>query len=445
MGSSSTPRGRTSPTIFDVARLAGVSHQTVSRVINNHASVRESTRERVRQAVEQLSYRPNAAARAMVGRPDAQPRADHHRVVRLRTDQHRPRPALGRPGRGLLGLAGHRHRHRARVGAGRGRPRPRPARRGPRRRRLAGPHPRRPGRAEPAAAGRGRGVERADRPPLALDRPVRRRPARHGAPHRASGTATSPTWPARPDAMDATERLRGLARHHGRARAGRPPPARGRLDARLRLPHRHAADAARRPASPALVVANDQMSLGCIHALAEQGIRVPEDVSVVGFDDIPEAEHFAPPLTTMRQDFRRLGTDILTTVLDVRRGPAGRARRCGSRPTLVVRRSTRRAGLTRVGLRSRRRASAASSSSPRWASVVRSRPCSWPRARSAASIRCHSGMPERVQAPRGEQRVERPGTSRGHEHTRGRRPRAATRRSRPRRSGSSRSPRSGRA
>ncbi|MGI3785256.1 MAG: LacI family DNA-binding transcriptional regulator, partial [Janthinobacterium lividum] len=67
MGVPLSSRGRTSPTIFDVARLAGVSHQTVSRVINNHASVRETTRERVRQAVEQLSYRPNAAARAMVG------------------------------------------------------------------------------------------------------------------------------------------------------------------------------------------------------------------------------------------------------------------------------------------------------------------------------------------------------------------------------------------
>ena len=67
MGSSPVPRVRTSPTIFDVARLAGVSHQTVSRVINNHTSVRETTRQRVQRAVEQLSYRPSAAARAMVG------------------------------------------------------------------------------------------------------------------------------------------------------------------------------------------------------------------------------------------------------------------------------------------------------------------------------------------------------------------------------------------
>ena len=53
------------PTVFDVARLAGVSHQTVSRVLNEHPSVREATRQRVREAVQQLRYRPNLAARAM--------------------------------------------------------------------------------------------------------------------------------------------------------------------------------------------------------------------------------------------------------------------------------------------------------------------------------------------------------------------------------------------
>jgi len=52
--------------IFDVARLAGVSHQTVSRVINNHPSVKPATRERVQEAIRQLRYRPSQAARALV-------------------------------------------------------------------------------------------------------------------------------------------------------------------------------------------------------------------------------------------------------------------------------------------------------------------------------------------------------------------------------------------
>ncbi|HVU11057.1 MAG TPA: LacI family DNA-binding transcriptional regulator [Phototrophicaceae bacterium] len=57
----------------------------------------------------------------------------------------------------------------------------------------------------------------------------------------------------------------------------------------------------------ALVVGNDQMALGVIHALRERGLRIPQDVSLVGFDDIPEAAFFDPSLTTIRQDFSALG------------------------------------------------------------------------------------------------------------------------------------------
>ena len=52
----------------DVAQLAGVSHQTVSRVLNEHPNVRPDTREKVLAAIRQLAYRPNAAARALVTR-----------------------------------------------------------------------------------------------------------------------------------------------------------------------------------------------------------------------------------------------------------------------------------------------------------------------------------------------------------------------------------------
>ena len=54
------------PAMTDVARLAGVSHQTVSRVLNDHPNVREQTRLRVRAAIAELGYRPNRAARALV-------------------------------------------------------------------------------------------------------------------------------------------------------------------------------------------------------------------------------------------------------------------------------------------------------------------------------------------------------------------------------------------
>ncbi|MEY9952267.1 LacI family DNA-binding transcriptional regulator [Leifsonia sp. EB34] len=57
----------------------------------------------------------------------------------------------------------------------------------------------------------------------------------------------------------------------------------------------------------AVFSSNDQMALGLLHAARARGRRVPEDLAVVGFDDIPEAAYFAPPLTTVRQDFAELG------------------------------------------------------------------------------------------------------------------------------------------
>lgn len=56
------------PVMADVARLAGVSHQTVSRVLNNHPNVRPGTKARVLWAIRELDYHPNAAARTLVTR-----------------------------------------------------------------------------------------------------------------------------------------------------------------------------------------------------------------------------------------------------------------------------------------------------------------------------------------------------------------------------------------
>lgn len=66
-----------------------------------------------------------------------------------------------------------------------------------------------------------------------------------------------------------------------------------------------------------LVSANDQMALGAIHAFRECGLDIPGDISIVGFDDIPEAAYFEPPLTTVRQDFRRLGTESVDYLIEM--------------------------------------------------------------------------------------------------------------------------------
>jgi DNA-binding LacI/PurR family transcriptional regulator len=70
------------------------------------------------------------------------------------------------------------------------------------------------------------------------------------------------------------------------------------------------------PNVTAVFCANDQIALGVLRALHEAGRRVPEDVSVVGYDDVPESGYFLPPLTTIRQDFAELGRRAIAVLLD---------------------------------------------------------------------------------------------------------------------------------
>ncbi|MDT0195681.1 LacI family DNA-binding transcriptional regulator [Arthrobacter sp. AB6] len=91
----------------------------------------------------------------------------------------------------------------------------------------------------------------------------------------------------------------------------------------------------------AIFAASDHTALGVIRAFAENGVRVPDDVSIVGFDDIEGSDYFLPPLTTVRQDFTALALMSMEVLLgamegrDVDRTPIA--------PTLVVRNSSARA------------------------------------------------------------------------------------------------------
>ena len=71
----------------------------------------------------------------------------------------------------------------------------------------------------------------------------------------------------------------------------------------------------RDPAVTAVFVANDQMALGLLRRCTRPGAQVPGELSVVGFDDIPEAAYFLPPLTTVRQDFIEMGRRSLRMLL----------------------------------------------------------------------------------------------------------------------------------
>jgi DNA-binding LacI/PurR family transcriptional regulator len=90
----------------------------------------------------------------------------------------------------------------------------------------------------------------------------------------------------------------------------------------------------------AVFVANDQMALGLLRALYEHGRAVPEDVSVVGFDDMEEAAHFWPPLTTIRQSFAEVGRRAVDALLSEIRAGEHHHTPVIVPTELVVRRST---------------------------------------------------------------------------------------------------------
>ena len=90
----------------------------------------------------------------------------------------------------------------------------------------------------------------------------------------------------------------------------------------------------------ALVAYNDISAVGAIRAIKETGMRVPEDVSVVGFDDIREAAYHLPSLTTVRQPMRRMGTMAAEALLDRLEGRNGHGAGILVEPELIVREST---------------------------------------------------------------------------------------------------------
>lgn len=90
----------------------------------------------------------------------------------------------------------------------------------------------------------------------------------------------------------------------------------------------------------ALIVGNDEMAIGAIHALEDHGFEVPHDVSVVGMDDIPLAAHIRPPLTTIRQDFKGFGSEAIKYLLERIKNPDSEPEQRGVLPELIVREST---------------------------------------------------------------------------------------------------------
>jgi DNA-binding LacI/PurR family transcriptional regulator len=353
----SVPKGRrrrnfagARPVMGDVARLAGVSKQTVSRVLNDHPSVRPETREAVTAAMRALGYRPSRSARSLAsGRTrmlggisfDAARYGPASVLTAINTAAQEAgylvsSIALDTADRDTVVRAVQRLSAEGADG-------------------VVAIAPQR-------WVGRALADARLDSPLVVLENDV-------------EGGASVITADSVTGARLATEHLLGLGHrtvhHHAgpsgwssadrrlaswretlaRAGAEVPEPLFG--DWSADSGHDLGRVLARRPDVTAVFASNDQMALGVLHALHEAGRPVPEEVSVVGYDDIPEAAHLLPPLTTVRTDFAEIGARSLRLLLNRLEGRTEPAPVEPLVPVeLVVRRSSGPPPAPRAGRRS---------------------------------------------------------------------------------------------
>ncbi|MET8573629.1 LacI family DNA-binding transcriptional regulator [Streptomyces sp. NPDC005012] len=334
------------PTMADVARLAGVSHQTVSRVLSGHPNVSARTRSAVTEVVEQLGYRRNSAARALATR-----RTHTLGVIAVNTTLHGPASTLAgvqqaAQERGYLTSAvtlrtvtdaslDEAMRHLSVWGV----------------EGVIAITPQRDAvRAlaaldAPCPVVTVEGGHTLDLPGVSVDQHLGARMVTEHLLAAGHSTVWHVAGPA--DWLESEARTAGWECALREAGAEVPPLLRGDWSP---LSGYHAGQqlAGRALASPgsggltAVFVANDQMALGVLRAFREAGLRTPADVAVAGFDDIPEAEFFPPPLTTVRQDFGSLGRSSIGLLLDHIEGTATEAAHLTVAPELIVRTSTGR-------------------------------------------------------------------------------------------------------
>jgi DNA-binding LacI/PurR family transcriptional regulator len=298
--------------IYDVARLAKVSHQTVSRVLNNNPSIRPETKTRVLKAMESLGYRPSLAARAlassrskmlgilssdtdftgpaaMVHHMEAAARAQGYFVVTVGIDANDEQSVQSGIDHlmklGIEGLA------------------------------LVTPQLRAVEIARAAVSGI---------PVVTLDSMYRMDELAVSVDNFAGGAAATQHlidlghrdivhisgpqgW------FESTTRAAGYTATMLNANLT-PQVIDGdwQIDTGYRIGKKLDIES---KGVTALFVANDRMAFGLLHAMRERDIEVPKRLSIVGFDDLEESTYSSPPLTTLRQDFKELGNRAMNLLL----------------------------------------------------------------------------------------------------------------------------------
>ena len=324
------------PVLGDVARLAGVSVPTVSRVLTGSKPVGDELRERVLNAVRELEYHPNNAARALVsGRRSmisvlSGGTANYGYARTLEGLESAAREAgmtvaitvvesddedivaatlalaLGQPIAGVVVL----EFDRPGLAAARALP-----------------------MHVPAVMAGGGAAREGDRPYALIDEAAGARALTEhllGLGHR---TVHHVAGPSEGKVSPRTEGWRDTLRAHGK-----DVPETLHADWHPRSGYEAGALLASRTDVTAVLCGNDDIAIGVISALDDHGLRVPEDVSVVGFDDQPYADFWKPSLTTARQDFDDLGARAFAQLQRLMSGEAA----AGSvvAPELVVRGSS---------------------------------------------------------------------------------------------------------
>src|ERR1700729_310489 len=324
------------PAMTDVAKLAGVSHQTVSRVLNDHPNVREQTRLRVQAAINELGSRPNKAARLLV--------TGTSQVIGVVSRSS----TLYGPAATLSSLAEEAVKRGFTVNVESVRTLDR----------------------QPIADAIGRHLDQRvaglviiapvesandalddlpeDIPLVTIDgdpaRPtelvtVDQEAGAYAATRHLLDAGHSTVWHVSgpDDWFDARGRVAGWRRALTEAGAEIPPLM--SADWLAASGYRNGQILARMSDVTAVFAANDHLALGILRALHERGRSGPGGVSVVGFDDTPESAYFIPPLTTVRKDFQRVARAAVRLQVDQLGAGTKRKDRVLIDPDLVPRES----------------------------------------------------------------------------------------------------------
>lgn len=326
------------PNIRDVARLAGVSYQTVSRVLNESPSIKDTTRQRVLEVISEIGYRPNQAARALVTA-----RSRTIGVLSQQTSQYGPTTSIHEIERAAreagyrLSITNISSSDSVAIKSGLDY--------------LLSQSV----EALVVVAPQARVFDVLNELSIAVPFVTLQSPDLGGAHSLSIDQVAGARLATRhlielghteivhisgpQDWVEAEARMQGYLDEIAEAELRTRAPILG--DWSAHFGYYAGLELLRFRDFTAVFASNDQMALGFMHACRDMGLSIPGDISVVGFDDIPEAAHFFPPLTTVRQNFPEIGRRAVSLLLAELRGDAD-VNHDQIRPELVVRQSAGR-------------------------------------------------------------------------------------------------------